>query len=181
MPRGIAICDRIQGVGSWIAQPVIADQTGLRDAWLLWATASEFLPIGWKRRVAACPSAGQLALPARSQRSTRGGHRQPATMPQARQGGQWDRVWAVLKVLTGLALLFLSVRNIDWRSLPRALAAASPGWLTLALVTVLLGLALRILRWRVLLALADDVPALPAVSEAYLAGKAANTLMPFLT
>ena len=135
--------------------------------------------MGWKRRVAAGPSAGQLALVARPEGSPRGGHRQSAAMPQARKGGQWDRVWAVLKVLAGLALLILSVRNIDWRSLPGSLAAARPGWLTLALLTVLLGLALRILRWRVLLDLADDVPALPAVSEAYLAGKAANTLMPF--
>src|SRR3990170_572743 len=100
-------------------------------------------------------------------------------MPQPRQDGRRGLLWTALKVLAGLALLFLSVRNLDWRTLPGFLAAASPGWLTIALLTVLLGLALRILRWRVLLTHADQTPTLPAVSEAYLAGQAANILMPF--
>ena len=73
-------------------------------------------------------------------------------MPQPRQIGRRARIWAVLKVLAGVALLLLSIRSLDWRSLPGSLAAARPGWLTLALLTVLVGLALRVLRWRVLLA-----------------------------
>ena len=129
--------------------------------------------------MAAGPSADRPALAARSGRSTRGIQRQPAAMPRPRPFGRRARIWAVLKALAGMALLFLSVRSLDWRSLPGSLAAARPGWLTLALLTVLLGIALRVLRWRVLLAHAGAVPALSAVSEAYLAGQAANILMPF--
>ncbi|MCX6071633.1 MAG: lysylphosphatidylglycerol synthase transmembrane domain-containing protein [Chloroflexi bacterium] len=87
--------------------------------------------------------------------------------------------WTVLKVLAGTAFLLLSVWGIDWQALPRHLAAAKPGWLALALLAVLVGLALRILRWRVLLTQGAERPALPAVSEAYLAGQAANIVMPF--
>jgi len=84
-----------------------------------------------------------------------------------------------LKVLAGTALLLLSVWGLDWRALPGHLAAAKPGWLGLALLAVLGGLALRILRWQVLLTHGAERPALPAVSEAYLAGQAANIVMPF--
>ena len=84
-----------------------------------------------------------------------------------------------LKVLAGTALLLLSVWGLDWRALPGHLAAAKPGWLGLALLAVLGGLALRIVRWQVLLPQGAERLALPAVSEAYLAGQAANIVMPF--
>ncbi len=80
------------------------------------------------------------------------------------------RFW--LGVLVSLALVAWAVRALDWAQVRQAYRQARPAWLLLALVTVLLTIAARVVRWRVLL-LPRRVPWRVLLS-ALLAGQVAN-------
>lgn len=83
-----------------------------------------------------------------------------------------------IKGLIGLALLVYSLRQVDWSTLPRDLTAANPLWLMFTLLSILIGMALKIWRWKVLLDNSDiDLPT-RRVAEAFLVGQATNILLP---
>lgn len=94
----------------------------------------------------------------------------------------WKR-WLLtgVRVVLGGALLVLAFRQIDWAQIGPTLAGASPAWLLLGLLSVLLSLWLRIWRWQYLLANYHVPVSLKNVAGAYLVGQAANILMPVRT
>ena len=68
------------------------------------------------------------------------------------QAAQWYRNWRFwLGVVVSLALAAWAVRSLDWAQVWRALRSARLGWVVLAVVTVLLTIVARVLRWRGLL------------------------------
>jgi uncharacterized membrane protein YbhN (UPF0104 family) len=68
--------------------------------------------------------------------------------------------WTVW-LTSGLALLLLALalRNIDWATLPRTLAAVNGGWLAAAAAVLALSYWVRGLRWYVLLPAAPGLTA----------------------
>lgn len=90
--------------------------------------------------------------------------------------GKAIRVIAGLAI--GAALFYLTVRDLSWGDIQAELASIAYGWLLLALALYAWELALRIVRWRVLLAPLQ--PAVPGakVAMAFLSGYAANNVLP---
>lgn len=88
------------------------------------------------------------------------------------------RLFTALRLALGALLLALAVRQVDWGQLGPTLAAVRPAWLLLALGSVLVSLALRIWRWQRLLHNYQVPTAFADAAGAYLAGQAANIVMP---
>jgi len=84
----------------------------------------------------------------------------------------------VLKILLGLTLLVFALKGANWIELRKSLTAANLTWLLLALGIVVIGLVLKIWRWSMLLHNFGLKNPFGLVSEAYLAGQAANILLP---
>jgi len=83
-----------------------------------------------------------------------------------------------LRIALGLILLVFALQGANWIELQKSLAAANLTWLLLALGVVVLGLVLKIWRWSTLLHNFGLENPFRLVSEAYLAGQAANILLP---
>jgi uncharacterized protein (TIRG00374 family) len=90
---------------------------------------------------------------------------------------RWYRRWRFwLGGVVSLALVMWAVWSLDWQQVWRALAGVRPGWIGMAIVTVLLTVAARMVRWRGLL--------LPqrfsgtALATALLAGQVVNYVIP---
>jgi uncharacterized protein (TIRG00374 family) len=82
------------------------------------------------------------------------------------------------KITLGLLLLWLSLRGVQWEQLAVALRQVSLSLLLATFLSVLLGLILKVIRWRILLQYFGlPVPGLN-VFEALLAGQAANIILP---
>jgi hypothetical protein len=77
-----------------------------------------------------------------------------------------------------LALLALSLRTVDWGRLAGDLGAAHLGWVALGVGSVILGLALKIWRWQILLRGFDLQLGMRTISESFLAGQATDILLP---
>src|SRR5699024_5949260 len=60
-------------------------------------------------------------------------------------------------VVLAVALLYFSLRGIEWRRVGHLISHASPGWIALALALTTMTLFLRACRWRVLLSAEADV------------------------
>ena len=71
-----------------------------------------------------------------------------ARPPTRRWYHRW-RLW--LGGIVSLALVVWALRLLNWQQVWQALGSAHPGWVALAVVTVLLTIAARVLRWRGLL------------------------------
>jgi uncharacterized membrane protein YbhN (UPF0104 family) len=101
-------------------------------------------------------------------------------LPQVRPHAQVYRaILAIIKILLGLALLFLSLREIQLESLWDGLRSANLLWLCLAILAVLFGLALKLWRWMILVK-NYRIRATPSrLFSAYFVGQAANILLPF--
>lgn len=88
-------------------------------------------------------------------------------------------VFQIIKVLLGFTLLFLSIRSVDWSVFQQALQSAKPVWLLAALISVLLSVSLKIIRWWMLLKnFQVKLPWLRLIT-AYFLGQAANILFVF--
>jgi len=83
-----------------------------------------------------------------------------------------------LRIAIGIILLVFALKDANWGELHRSLATTDLTWLLLALGVVLAGLVLKIWRWSVLLENFGLARPFEQVSEAYLAGQAANILLP---
>jgi len=83
-----------------------------------------------------------------------------------------------LRIALGLILLVFALQGANWIELRKSLTAANLIWLLLALGVVVLGLVLKIWRWSTLLHNFGFKNPFRLVSEAYLAGQAANILLP---
>lgn len=87
------------------------------------------------------------------------------------------RIWQILRLLLGVLLLILALRQIDWQAVGMALAQVNPGWLLLALLSFLVTQFIKIMRWGWLAAVPLR-PWLPRLSAAFFLGQAANILLP---
>ena len=83
-----------------------------------------------------------------------------------------------VKILAGLALLVLAVRGIQFESLVAAIRSADLGWLVSSVLMVLLGLGLKLWRWRILTRNYQIQAGFPRLFSAYFVGQAANILLP---
>ena len=83
-----------------------------------------------------------------------------------------------LRIALGLILLVFALQGANWIELRKSLTAANLTWLLPALGVVVIGLVLKIWRWSTLLHNFDLENPFRLVSEAYLAGQAANILLP---
>jgi hypothetical protein len=87
----------------------------------------------------------------------------------------------VFRIALGIALLYFSLREVDFHLLGQHLAAVRLSWLAAALGVILLTTLLKVLRWRSLMrSLAAGEPAgLLRLAGAFVVGQAANILLPF--
>jgi glycosyltransferase 2 family protein len=83
----------------------------------------------------------------------------------------------IIAVGFGAALLYLSLRGIDWREVQRVIAGAAPMALTVTAALACVSLFLRSLRWRVLLNAESHVPRAEAF-WATAAGYFGNNFLP---
>lgn len=74
--------------------------------------------------------------------------------------------------------MFFALKDANWIELRKSVAAANLTWLVVAVGVVIFGLGLKIWRWSILLANFGLKNPLRLVSQAYLAGQAANILLP---
>lgn len=83
-----------------------------------------------------------------------------------------------LRIVLGLILLVFALKDANWIELRKSVMAANLTWLVAAVGVVIVGLGLKIWRWSLLLANFGLKHPLGLVSQAYLAGQAANILLP---
>jgi len=82
-----------------------------------------------------------------------------------------------IKIGLGLLLLYLSFRRVDWPVFLQSVSAVSPGWLALAVLSILVSLGLKVWRWKLMLAFYQiKLPNLRLIGAFFL-GQAANTLL----
>lgn len=85
----------------------------------------------------------------------------------------------ILKTALGLVLLYFSVRGIHWDNLISGMRSADLIWLIVAILSVGVGLALKLLRWAVLLENYQIKVGFSKVFSAYFVGQAVNIILPF--
>ncbi len=91
----------------------------------------------------------------------------------------FQRLFLILRVLAGLGLLLLSLRQVQWQQLVRQIESIDILWLVLAALSVLVGLALKLLRWSSFIR-NYRIPATNLrLFQAYFVGQSANILLPF--
>lgn len=75
----------------------------------------------------------------------------PASRSVVQLGGLKRILQVTLVVTLTVVLLWLFLRNADFRAVGAILAGADPGWIALAIVANVLALLFRTMRWRILL------------------------------
>ncbi len=90
------------------------------------------------------------------------------------QEGPWG---PMVGLAVGLLLLALAARDIDLRAAGQAMGQADPLWVGLGLLTVLLSIATRVVRWRGLFGESRN-PRHRSLARALVVGKLLNTLLP---
>lgn len=83
------------------------------------------------------------------------------------------------KLAIGLFLLWAALRNAWWGGLWQALNRIVPAWFVMACSSVIFGLSLKVIRWRELLVVFGIETDWISITRAYLAGQAANIILPF--
>ncbi len=102
----------------------------------------------------------------------------PYTMDANKRSLNTQTILRGLRIVLGLILLVFALKDANWIELRKSVTAANLTWLLLALGIVVLGLVLKIWRWATLLDNFGIKNPLGLVSQAYLAGQAANILLP---
>ncbi len=92
-------------------------------------------------------------------------------------GSRGRSIRVVGGVIISIVALALVVRTVDLQAAAAALRNADPRWIALLLVFISLDVALRAIRWRLLLKPVADVP-LGATSSSLLVGYLANNILP---
>ena len=88
------------------------------------------------------------------------------------------QIFRAMSVAFGLVLLGLAIRDVDFATLSKVLSQVSPGWLVLALATVLATIAIKGWRWAILLKPVAPQMGFQDVVGILLVGQAANILLP---
>ncbi len=82
-----------------------------------------------------------------------------------------------LKIALGLLLLYLAFQRVDWPILLNALRSVSGLWLLMAILSVLLSLGLKVLRWDLLLRNYQQRLPISRLITSFFLGQAANILL----
>lgn len=90
----------------------------------------------------------------------------------------FKNILAIIKILAGLALLILSIQGIQWGNLVTGIRSANLAWLALALLSVLLGLFIKIWRWAILVKNYHVRSTIARLYSAYFVGQAVNIILP---
>lgn len=91
----------------------------------------------------------------------------------------FKRLFTILKLLAGVGLLILAVREVQWSNLINGILSASLGWMLLAILAVLLGLVLKLLRWESFVRNYHIKTSQRRLFQAYFVGQSVNILLPF--
>ena len=86
--------------------------------------------------------------------------------------------WTTIKILAGLALLILSIQGIQLENLITGIRSANLSWLVLAILSVLLGLLLKVWRWVVFIKNYRIQASNARIYSAYFVGQAVNIILP---
>jgi len=84
----------------------------------------------------------------------------------------------IIKILAGLAMLILSIQGIQWGNLVTGIRAANLAWLALAILSVLLGLFLKVWRWIIFVKNYHIQSGITELYRAYFIGQAVNIILP---
>jgi len=87
-------------------------------------------------------------------------------------------ILTIIKILAGLAMLILSIQGIQWVNLVTGIRAANLTWLVLAILSVLLGLFLKIWRWIIFVKNYQIQSGITELYRAYFVGQAVNIILP---
>ena len=92
-----------------------------------------------------------------------------------------SRLWLVARLAVGLGLVYISLAQVNWLVLGSRLSSVQPAWLVIALASVLISTALKIIRWGLIFTVFGILrrPGWAALSGAFLVGQAANVVLPF--
>jgi uncharacterized protein (TIRG00374 family) len=82
----------------------------------------------------------------------------------------------ISKIVLGIFLLFLAIRQVDWIVFGDALKSVDFHWFMLALFSILLGLAIKLLRWLLLLRNFGVSRPFNRIFASFFLGQAANIL-----
>lgn len=91
----------------------------------------------------------------------------------------YKSVLIIIKLSIGMALLFVAVRGIQWASVAEGIRSANLTWLILVILSVLLGLSLKLWRWAFLVKNYHLRVGISRLFSAYFVSQAANIIMPF--
>ncbi len=83
-----------------------------------------------------------------------------------------------IKILAGLAFLYIVVRGIRWETLLSGLRMLNPAWLLLSILSVLTSLFVKLWRWAFLIRNYQLNASNTRLFSAYFIGQAANILLP---
>ena len=89
------------------------------------------------------------------------------------------RLLAIIKILAGISLLILSIQEIHWDQLVEGIHSANLAWLALAIISVLVGLAMKLWRWVNFIGNYQIHASLAKLYRAYFVGQAVNIILPF--
>jgi uncharacterized membrane protein YbhN (UPF0104 family) len=88
------------------------------------------------------------------------------------------RASLAIRWILGLALTILALRQVDMGDLAAGLRQVDPGWLLIALATIMLGIGLKAIRWGLLLKPVCPDRSAWDVLGALMTGQAANIVLP---
>lgn len=87
-------------------------------------------------------------------------------------------LWTIIKILSGISLLVISLRGLNWTELSYHFHNLSILWLIVAIVSILVSLFLKILRWKYLLYKFEIKPSFFNITGAFYLCQAVNILLP---
>ena len=88
-------------------------------------------------------------------------------------------IFTLVKVLLGIAMLVLSIRGIRWDNLVASIQSANLFYIAVSVSLVILGLSLKLLRWRLFIKNYHLQASNLELFSAYFVGQAMNIILPF--
>jgi len=83
-----------------------------------------------------------------------------------------------IKIILGITLLVLSLWGINWNSLVATLSTIEIGWLAVAVLSVVVSLGLKVVRWHLLLRNYGIQVSFIQTASSFFLGQAANIILP---
>lgn len=94
------------------------------------------------------------------------------------QSAFFRSLWAIIKLVAGLALLIVSIWGIRWENLFTGIRSANLTWLAVAIATIVVGFILKLWRWALFIRNYHIQTGIARLFSAYFVGQAANIILP---